>query len=177
LPKHGADLELLSLGRLRRPVAQRYVRHLVRHDAGNLALSLGSLDHSSIEEHRPAGQRERVDLFLIHHVEGVAEFLVLKLRWNGGGECPPDRLDVILGPLIVQKGQLFRDLGGRLPAKFHIVGKAVAVLGRDDPGLCAGKRQRTGDAQPNERSFQAWRRHRMSHAPKPLQVAGQPRIH
>ena len=37
-----ANLELLALGRLRRAVAQHHVAHLVRHDAGDLALVLAA---------------------------------------------------------------------------------------------------------------------------------------
>ena len=75
-----ADLKLLRLGRLRGAVTQRDVRNLVRHDAGDFAFGLRRFDHAAMEEHRPAGQRKRVDLLLVDDVEGVAELGVPELR-------------------------------------------------------------------------------------------------
>src|ERR1044071_9084093 len=58
------NLELLALGRLRGAVAKRDVRHLVRHHTSALAFALRCVDHSPIEQHRTAGQCERVVLLL-----------------------------------------------------------------------------------------------------------------
>jgi hypothetical protein len=68
------DLELLAFGRLCGSVTQSNVRQLVRHHTSDLTLGLRGLDHSSVEEHRSARKSEGVDLFLVHHVEGVPEF-------------------------------------------------------------------------------------------------------
>ena len=90
----GADLELLRLGRLRGPVAERDVRDLVRHDARDLAFVPRRFDHSAIEEHRPAGQRERVDLGLVDDLEAVAELGVLELTRNRLDEVASDPLHI-----------------------------------------------------------------------------------
>jgi hypothetical protein len=92
-----ADLEFLRLGRLRGPVAERDVRDLVRHDAGDLAFLLRRFNHAAMEEHRPAGQRERVDLGLVDDLEAVAEFGVLKLTRNRLDEVASDPLHVAVG--------------------------------------------------------------------------------
>ena len=101
-----ADLELLALGRLRRAVPKRDVGDLVRHDAGHLGLGLGRLDHSAIEEHRPARQREGVDLLLVDHVERVAEPRVAELAVDRRGEPRADVLDERVYPIVVEHRKL-----------------------------------------------------------------------
>jgi hypothetical protein len=54
------------------------VRQLVRHHAGHLAFRFRFLDHAAVEKHRSARERERVDLFLVDDVEGVAELRMLE---------------------------------------------------------------------------------------------------
>ena len=63
------------LGLLRRAVAKRDVAQLVRHDAGNLPFGVRPLHHPAVDEHRPARQREGVDL---------PKFTPVKLYRNSG---------------------------------------------------------------------------------------------
>ena len=79
LPGERAELELLARGRLRGAVPQHDVRELVRHDAGDLAFRLRRLNHAAVQEHRPARQREGVDVAEIDDVERVTELGLAKL--------------------------------------------------------------------------------------------------
>ena len=87
-----ADFVFGRLARLRRAVAQQHVTELVRHHARDFAVGVRRLDHPAVDEHRSAGQRERVDLPHVHDFEGVLEFGMPQVRGNGGrpgaGRCP-----------------------------------------------------------------------------------------
>ncbi len=78
-----ADLKALRLRGVGSAVAQQHVRELVRHYAGNFALGRRRFDHPAVDEHRPAGQRERVDVLEIHRGERVLERRVVQLARRG----------------------------------------------------------------------------------------------
>ena len=130
-----ADLELLALGRLRGAVAQHHVAHLVRHHARDFALVMRRFDHPAVEEHRPAGQGERVDLLLVDDAEGVAELGMLILRGNDADQTLTDAGDVLVDRRIVEQRQLFLYLRRGFLSELHIVGRLVFVGRGDDMGL------------------------------------------
>ena len=132
LTRNRANLELLALGRLRRAVAKRDVGDLVRHDAGHLGLGLGRLDHSAIEEHRAARKGKRVDLFLVDHVEGVAEARVAELARDRRGELRADVLDEVVYPVVVEHRKLLLGLGRGFLPELDVVRDGIAVLVRRD---------------------------------------------
>ena len=149
LAEHRSDLELLALRGLRSSMTQRNVRQLVCHHARNFGFRLRRFDHSPIEEHGAARKSEGVDLFLVHHIEGVPEFRMLELWWNGRGERLANPLDVVLETLVVEHRQLFNCLGSRFLTELHIVLNGVVVFRSLDFRLCPdGKRQHTGDTEP-----------------------------
>jgi hypothetical protein len=107
----------------------------MRHHAGDLALALGRFDHAAVEEHRPAWQREGVDVFLVHHVEGVLELRMLELGRHCLGESLSDPLDVVIDAVVVEHRQLFLRLRGGLASELHVFGDGVFILRRHDLGL------------------------------------------
>ena len=60
---------ILRLRRIRRSVAQQDVGQLVGHHANHLAFRGGRGEHAPLHEHRPARERERVDLLQVHRRE------------------------------------------------------------------------------------------------------------
>ena len=83
----------VRLARLRGAVAQRDVAQLVRHHAGDFAFGVRRFDHAAVDEHRSAGQRERVDLSHVDRLERVAELGMPEIRWNRRHQPPADVLD------------------------------------------------------------------------------------
>jgi hypothetical protein len=75
----------------------------MRHDASHLAFCLCRLDHPAVEEHRAAGQRERVDLFLIHDPERVRELGMTELGWNRSREPRSNVGDILIDPRVVEQ--------------------------------------------------------------------------
>ena len=65
------ELEVLGLGRVRGAVAQEDMAQLVRHHADDFSFARRRFEHAAVDEHRPAGQCERVDLFEVHRRERV----------------------------------------------------------------------------------------------------------
>ena len=135
-----ADLELLALGSLRRAVAESHVRDLVRHDASNLALGPGRLDHAAVQEHRAARQGERVDLLLVDHVERVPELGVTELGRDGRNQSPADPFDVIVNPLVVQQREFLADLGRGFLPELHVLRNRIFRIGRSNFRLRRGGR-------------------------------------
>ena len=113
--------EFLSLGRLCRPVPQDDVRDLVPHHARDLGFRPGRFDHAAVQEHRSAGQRERVDLAKIDDVEAVAEFRLPVLGRDGADETLADPLREVLDAVIVQHRHLLPDLGRRLLTELDVL--------------------------------------------------------
>jgi hypothetical protein len=104
-----------------------------------------------MEEHRPAGKRERVDLFQIDDVERIAELRLFQIVGNLGHEPLANVLDERVGGLIVEERQLLAHLGSRLATELHILFGRVAVLVRFDPRLCAHGEREGRDNRSNER--------------------------
>ena len=121
LPGERAELELLALGRLRGAVPQHDVRELVRHDAGDLAFGGRRLNHPAVQEHRPARQRERIDLAKIDDVERVPELGLAELRRDLIDQAVADPLDEILGAPVVEERHLLPDLCRRLLPELDVL--------------------------------------------------------
>ena len=77
--------------------------NLVRHDARHFAFGLGRLEHAAVEEHRPARQRERVDLLEVDDLEAVAERRLAELGRNVVDQLLAEPLDEVFDPLVVQQ--------------------------------------------------------------------------
>ena len=95
-------------------MAQHDVAQFVRHHAGDFVVGSRRLDHAAIQEHRSAGQGERIDVALIHDVEGVSECRLLKTSRHRRHESRADPLDKGLRGPIVQHRQLLTSLAQRL---------------------------------------------------------------
>ncbi len=97
-PEHGAgdlaDLVFRRLARLCGAVTQDDVTQFVRHDPRDFAFGVRGFDHAAIDEHRPAGQRERVDFTDVDDFEGVAELGMTKVGRNHVDQPASDALDV-----------------------------------------------------------------------------------
>ena len=59
--QHGGKLDQVGLGGFVGSVTQDDVRHLVRHDAGQLGFVVAGGEESGVDEHGPAGQSECID--------------------------------------------------------------------------------------------------------------------
>jgi hypothetical protein len=136
------DLVLGGLGRLRGAVPQRDVTELVGHHAGSFTFVARRLDHPAIDVHRSAGQRERVDLAHVDHVERIAELGMLELRRDGVDQPPADRCDGRRHLPITQDRKLLRNLHRGLTPDLHVLRHAVAVGRRRDHGLRADHTER-----------------------------------
>jgi hypothetical protein len=97
------------------------VAQLMCHDARHFIVSAGRLEHAAVEEHRAAGQRERVDLPQVHDIERVSKRRLLQPRGNGGHEPAADLFDECVGGPIVQQRQLLTDFGGGPASKLDIL--------------------------------------------------------
>jgi hypothetical protein len=131
-------------------MAQRDVRHFVRHHSGDFTLALRGFHHAAIEEHRAARQREGVDVFLVHDVKRVLELRVLELGRHCLSKSPADPFDVVVNAPVVEHRQLFLGLCRGLSSELHVFSDGVFVLRRDDPGLRDGER-REREAQREHR--------------------------
>ena len=136
---NGADRERLLFGRPGGPMSQNHVAELVRHDAGDLALDRGRLNHAAVDVHRTARQRKRIDLAHVDDVEGVAELALLQLRRDHLHQAPADSIHEGLDIAIAKTRQLLLDLLRRLLTNFHILRGRVLVLGRRDARLRDGQ--------------------------------------
>src|SRR6266849_8552061 len=98
--------------------------------AGHFAFSTRGLDHSAIDVHRAARQRERIDVAGIDDLEVKTEFRMLKLRWNRGHQTLADSFDIGVNLRIAQQRELLFCFGSRLPSKLDVVRRAefVAVI-------------------------------------------------
>ena len=141
------DCVLRGLGRLGRAVPQRDVAELVRHDAGDLAFGLRRLDHAAIDEHRSAGQRERVDLADVDDLERVAEPRVLLDPAGSRDQPPPDVLHVRRHLIVPHDRQLLLNLGGCLAAELDVLLDGILLFGRRYLGLRGQQRRQRQNAQ------------------------------
>ena len=101
----------------------------VRHHARDLAVGSGGFEHPSMQVHRTARERERVDLFQVHDVKRVPKGRLPEFMRNLGEESLTDSIDEVIGRAVVQHRQLAPDFSRRLPAEPHILfgREAVAV--------------------------------------------------
>ena len=117
-----------------RAVALYHVRNLVRHHPRQFSFIVRGLNSPYIHKDGTAGKSEGVDLFLVHHVEGVRPLFP-------GSMCRqllPQPLHVNRNRVRVRKHrQLPGDLGrGLLPGlHFLLRGKHVEAVRGLDPGL------------------------------------------
>ena len=93
----------------------------VRHDPGHLSLSSGGRDHSAVDVHGPAGQREGIDLFGVDYFESVLKFRVLKLRGNRGGQPFANARDIRGEFRVAHYLKLLFGLSGGFPAQLDVV--------------------------------------------------------
>ena len=114
---------------------QNHVAELVRHDAGDLALDRGGLNHAAVDVHRTARQRKRIDLAHVDDFEGVSELAMLQLGRRHLHQAPADSIHEGLDAVISKKRQLLLDFLRRLLTEFHILCRRVLVLGRRDARL------------------------------------------
>ena len=148
-----SDLVLRRLARLRRAVAQQHVTELVRHHAGDLAVGVRRFDHPAVDEHRPAGQREGVDLLHVHHLERVLE---LRMPQFAGESSSTSRRpmsstnDVTLSSRI--SGSVLRASAAACAAHLDVLGRRVAVVGRHDARLRAGQLRRRRSTTADEQT-------------------------
>ena len=85
-----------------------------------------------MQEHRAAGQRERVDLPQVDDVERVAERRLPESRGNRGDQARADPLDESVGRAIVQHRQLLAHFSRRLTPELDVLRRREAVLARLD---------------------------------------------
>ena len=123
-----AKLKLLAFRRLHRAVTQDHVRQLVRHDPGNFPFRARRLNHAAIQEHRPAGQGERVDLTQVHDLERVPELRLTELARDLVDEPFPNALDEIFRAIVIEHRHLPAHLGGGLASELHVLLGGIAVL-------------------------------------------------
>ncbi len=102
---------------LRRAMTQRHVAQLVRHHAGDLPFGVRLLHHPAVDEHRPAREREGVDLLHVHTLEGVAEFRMLEIGGNRIDQPAADVVEIRVHVVVVHHGQLTLHLLAPLPAR------------------------------------------------------------
>ena len=144
---NGANREGLLFGRPGGPVSQNHVAELVRHDAGDLALDRGGLNHAAVDVHGPARQRKRIDLAHVDDFEGVSELAMLQLGRRHLHQAPADSIHEGLDAVISKKRQLLLDFLRRLLTKFHILCRRVLVLGHRDARLRDRQRGSHGEEE------------------------------
>jgi hypothetical protein len=126
------------------------------------------------QEHRPAGQREGVDLLLVHHVEGVGELRVLELGRNRGDEPRTDVLDVLIDALVVQYRQFLLGLRSGLATQLHVLGGRVLRVRRFDPGLRRNRHQ-SGEQRAGDEGGVSMSGQWCAHGGHPVQMKNQAR--
>ncbi len=135
LPKNGSDLIGHCLACLRGAVAQRDVANLVREHAGDLAFVPGRLEHSAIDIHRTARQRERIEVAHVDDIERVTELRVPKFVRDVLHEPLTDALDVVVHAVVTKHRKLFGNFACRFASCLYVVLDFVLIFGSDDLGL------------------------------------------
>jgi hypothetical protein len=122
---------------------------LVGHHAGDFAFSRRRVEHAAVDVHRPAGQRERVDLFQVHRREGVLVDLLVELRRRRGNQPIAQAGQIAGDPLVADDRVLLSNFSRGLATELHVLLRRVSVLGRLDDRLGARPRHgyRKGDHQ------------------------------
>ena len=139
------ELKALRFGCVGGAVAQQHVAQLVRHHADDLALACSGLEHPAVDEHRAAGQRERVDVLQVHRRERVLEHGIVQLSWCDGDEPFSEPVEVARKCGVGDDGVLLANLCRGLATEFDVLFRRVLVFGSRDPGLRSGQRHRNGD--------------------------------
>ena len=85
---------ILRLRRVRRAVAQQDVRQLVRHHASDFAFRRRRVEHAPLNEHRPARERERVDLLQVHRRERVPIHRLVQFRRRRSHQSIAERREI-----------------------------------------------------------------------------------
>ena len=120
----------LRAGRAPRAVPGCDMGDLVRHHARQLRLVLGQLDEAGVDVEVTAGQRERVHLVGIDHLD---------CEWHPSvrvaNEVLPDPVDVLGDDRVVDDLGVLLDLGRELPAELDFLLEAVEVDGLADAAL------------------------------------------
>ena len=96
---------------------QEDVRQFVRHDAGDFALACRRVEHAAMDEHRPAGQREGVDLLQVDWRERVFVDRLLQLRWRGSHEAVTEHCEIAGDRLVLDDWVFLADFSGGLLAR------------------------------------------------------------
>jgi hypothetical protein len=116
-------------------VAQQDVTELVRHDAGHLAFGGGRVEHAAVDEHRPAGEREGVDVLEVDGGERILERVVLEVGGRGRHQSPAQAVEVGIDLAVVDDGVLAPHLGGGFLTDLDVLLRRILVLGRGDASL------------------------------------------
>ncbi len=85
-----------------RSMAQGHVGHLVGQHAGQLRFASRRLEQAAVYVHRPAGEREGVDLGGVHRLDRVGIARARSLR----RQLPDDLVEVAVRVSIVQQRKL-----------------------------------------------------------------------
>ncbi len=169
---NGANRKGLLFGRPGGSVSQNHVAQLVRHDAGDLALDRGGLNHAAVDVHGPARQRKRIDLAHVDDFEGVSELAMLQLGRHHLHQAPADSIHEGLDAVISKKRQLLLDFLRRLLAKFHILCRRVLVIRRCDMRLRDGPRGSRAEENGDDLYQTASGNLSVSHVTRLLEAAG-----
>src|SRR6476469_2195309 len=105
-----------------------HVTQLMRHDTGELALVVGLLKHSAVDEHRTARERKGVKIARVDPLKVVPEFRMLKLRRDRRHQPVADTREILLGILVIDERKLLFHLICRFLAELNVVSGAVFVL-------------------------------------------------
>ena len=129
---HLAELQpgILRLGGIGRSVAKQHVGQLVRHHAGDLALSGCRIEHATVNEHRSARQGKRVDLLQVHGRERVLVDGLLQFGRCGRHESIAERAEIAGDAFVVDDRILLANFGRAFAADHHVLLRGVLVLGQ-----------------------------------------------
>ena len=161
----------LRLGDVRGAVTEEHVGELVRHHARHFTFEAGGVDHAAVDEHRPAGQGEGVDLTKVHAGERILVGRMVQLRWCSRHQAFADPAEVSRHFAVVDDRKLLSRFGRGLESELDVLLRRKFVLRWSDPRLSRdGKdgderkdraRHRTRAASRSRRS-QAFRSSRWS---------------
>ena len=139
------ELKVLGFGCVGGAMAQQHVAQLVRHHADDLALACGRLEHPAVDEHRAAGQRERVDVLQVHRRERVLEHGIVQLSRCDGDEPFSEPVEVARKCGVRDDGDCFRiSAAASRPSSTSCSG-VYLFLGGVILVCAPGERHRNGD--------------------------------
>ena len=91
----------VDFGLLGRRVPEGDVADFMGHYTGHFALVSRGFDHSAINEHRPARQRESVNIAGVHNLKSIIKRGLLELRRNCGNQPISNTLNIVLRLAVV----------------------------------------------------------------------------